>query len=254
MSDTPIKVIIENRGLVVSDGGMLQRVATVFIPGHDEYGVYAPEKAHGDALEWIRFFRVRQPGHTFSGETEVHDTQRVYVIRLVEEELKRLQRDENRVVGRNPDGVYYDAHICLKGHVQSSTGFPTASGEYCPKCGAPCISDCPECKTPIRGQIVGNKLMAYKPPSYCHKCGKPYPWMRETMETARELLYHDDKLTLDDRNNLWDLLQYVMSDPKSDLAPAKKKLIEFNLTKAASATREFVLDLMAKYAKEMSQP
>jgi hypothetical protein len=53
---------------------------------------------------------------------------------------------------------------------------------------------------------------------------------------------------------MWDLLKYVMSDPKSDLVPAKKKLIEISLGKAAAATRDFVTDLLAKYAAEMSKP
>jgi hypothetical protein len=42
-------------------------------------------------------------------------------------------------------------------------------------------------------------------------------------------------LGLEDRQKLWDLLQYVMSDPKSDIVPAKKKLIEINLSKALPA-------------------
>lgn len=78
--------------------------------------------------------------------------------------------------------------------------------------------------------------------------------MEDRLETARELLRHDDKLTLDDREKLWGLLQYVISDPKSDLVPAKKKLIESDLGKAAIATRDFMTDLLAKYFAEMSKP
>ncbi|HMH05897.1 MAG TPA: hypothetical protein VK579_04365 [Terriglobales bacterium] len=44
-----------------------------------------------------------------------------------------------------------------------------------------------------------------------------------------------------------------MSDPKSNLVPAKKKLIEFSLAKAHPATREFFLDFMAKFAAAMSK-
>jgi hypothetical protein len=74
--------------------------------------------------------------------------------------------------------------------------------------------------------------------------------MEERLRTARELLRHDDKLTLADRNELWDLLQYVMSDPKADLVPAKKKLIEIKLGKATGYVRDAVLDLMAKIVVE----
>ncbi len=38
-----------------------------------------------------------------------------------------------------------------------------------------------------------------------------------------------------------------------DLAPAKKKLIEINLGKLSSAMRDTLLDLVAKYAAEMSK-
>jgi len=78
--------------------------------------------------------------------------------------------------------------------------------------------------------------------------------MQDRLQTARELLYHDDKLLLEEREKLWDLLQYVLSDPKSDLVPAKKKLIDINLGKATAATREFVENIIAKYAAEMSKP
>lgn len=52
----------------------------------------------------------------------------------------------------------------------------------------------------------------------------------------------------------WGLLQYVMSDPKSDLVPAKKKLFEIGIAKALPATREFFLDLMVKLSAEMLKP
>ena len=67
------------------------------------------------------------------------------------------------------------------------------------------------------------------------------------------VLYHDEKLSIDDKNKLWDQLKYVISDPKSTLVPAKKKLIEFDLAKAASVTREFVLDAIARIAVEAAK-
>jgi hypothetical protein len=77
--------------------------------------------------------------------------------------------------------------------------------------------------------------------------------MEDRLQTAKELLYNDDKLSQTEREKLWDLLRYVMSDPKSDLVPAKKKLIDINLSKATAPIREAVLDLLAKYFAEMSK-
>jgi hypothetical protein len=78
--------------------------------------------------------------------------------------------------------------------------------------------------------------------------------MEDQLSTAKELLWHDDKLTLEEREKLWGPLQYVMSDPKADLASAKKKLFEIGIAKALPATREFSLDLMAKFGAEMVKP
>jgi len=77
--------------------------------------------------------------------------------------------------------------------------------------------------------------------------------MEERLTTARELLRHDDKLTQEDRQALWSDLQYVMSDPKSDLVPAKKKLVEIMLGKASPYVRDAILDLIAKTFAEMAK-
>ena len=77
--------------------------------------------------------------------------------------------------------------------------------------------------------------------------------MKDKLDTARELLFNDDKLTLDEREELWGLLQYVMSDPKSDLTPGKSKLISIKIKKAAKGTQEFVENIVAKYLAEMSK-
>jgi hypothetical protein len=45
-----------------------------------------------------------------------------------------------------------------------------------------------------------------------------------------------------------------MSDPKSDLVPAKKRLFEISMAKALPPTREFFLDLMAKVVAGTLKP
>ncbi len=77
--------------------------------------------------------------------------------------------------------------------------------------------------------------------------------MEERLKTARELLYHDDKLSQEERERLWDLLRFVMSDPKADLVPAKRKLIDIDLKKAAAVTRDVLTDFLAKYFAELSK-
>lgn len=146
---------------------------------------------------------------------------------------------------------YDAAQVCAEGHVINmfAETSPQRNQDHCTTCGAKTLTACSHCKEPIRGYLHVPRRVQTVPrdaPSFCHKCGKPYPWMEDRLQTARELLYHDDKLSLEEREKLWGLLQYVMSDPKSDLAPAKKKLFEIGIAEALPATREFFLDLMAK--------
>lgn len=250
----PSKVVIDNGVLRGSQHEQsLQIVATVYVDGA-EYWVLAPPKAIGDALEWQHHFYVRRPNQeAFGVEMLVTNGLQHSIIQQVVEELERRKLDADIWrEGVNPDGRYCAAQICLRGHVQSAKGEPYKPGEHCPQCGESCVDTCQPCKAPIRGNPV-YATGDYDCPSFCYKCGRPYPWMGDRLQTAKDLLYHDDKLSLEEREKLWSLLQYVMSDPKSDLVPAKKKLIEINLGKAAAATKDFVTDLLAKYAAEMSK-
>jgi hypothetical protein len=72
----------------------------------------------------------------------------------------------------------------------------------------------------------------------------------DKLGTAHDLLFHDDKLTYEERKELWNLLQYVMSSPKTDLALAKSKLIAIKIQNAAPI-KDFVTDFLAKYAAEI---
>ncbi|MHB8216041.1 MAG: DUF2321 domain-containing protein [Candidatus Sulfotelmatobacter sp.] len=252
-----LKIVFDNAILRGSQQEQfLQRVATVYVDGAD-YRVYAPAKATGDALDWIDHFSVRQPADEGfgSGEASVTDGREHSIIQHVAKELEqRRQRADIWKSGADKDARYYAAQICVRGHVLSSDGKTDFKGwERCPRCGSACIDSCQNCTAPIRGQDVWLRS-DYVLPLYCYKCGQPYPWMMDRLQTAKDLLDHDDKLSLEEREKLWGLLQYVMSDPKSDLAPAKKKLFEIGIARALPATREFFLDLLAKLGAEMMKP
>lgn len=252
----PLKIVIENAILRGSpQEGFLQRVATVYVDG-EEYRVLAPPKATGDSLGWIEHFSVRQPSKEhFGSEILITDGRSASVIQKVVDELKQRKLDADIwKSGTNPDGRFVAAQICLRGHILNVNGTDFERGEHCSRCGESCIDSCQHCKVAIRGGEVYAPTTDYKLPYFCHKCGRPYPWMEDRLETAKQLLNHDDKLSLEEREKLWGLLQYVMTDPKSDLAPAKKKLFEIGIAKALPATREFFLDLMAKLGAEMLKP
>ena len=250
-----IKVVIENAILRGSQYD-LQKVATVYLDGGDEYYVYAPSRATGNALEWVEHLSVRalSKGNPSSGgEVVVNDWGRSNrVIHALTDELEKHELDADIWRNVNSQGRYCAAQICLRGHVHSMDGSDFKQDERCQQCSEICIDRCQSCKAPIRGAVVFRS--DYTLPLYCYKCGRAYPWMEDRQQTAKELLDHDDKLSLEEREKLWDLLQYVMSDPKSDLAPAKKKLIDIKLERALPVTREFFLDFLAKVAAEMMKP
>ena len=177
---------------------------------------------------------------------------RVFAVKLSKEEFAEMRRDAVRPAVVIAAPLYCDAQICVQGHVQSSEGY-FEGGERCAKCGAACIDQCQYCRTPIRGRLADSPLQNYDLPFYCRapECGRPYPWMLDKVETARELLYDIENLSQDERDELWDLLSFVMSDPKSGWALAKTKLIGIKLAKVSKASREALLDFIAKVAAEV---
>jgi hypothetical protein len=240
----------------------MQTVATLFVDGK-EYRVVAPPSAQGNALDWVEHFSVRTESSgnfSFGADVTVDDERKPALIRAAVDELKRhvIESEIWGAAGNLQDGNFYPAQICLHGHVINADGHLVLTvgirkDEHCQECGSRCIHRCEHCDAPIRGK----QTMAsgeYVRPSFCYNCAKPYPWMAERLDTARDLLWHDNSLSLADRESLWGLLQYVMSDPKSDLVPAKRKLIDIRLGGAVAATREFIENIIAKTVAETLKP
>jgi hypothetical protein len=252
-SSVNAKVVVEQKDLHGSPlDSFPQRVAAVYLDG-DEYRVYAPPKAVGDALEWVEHFRVHQPNpENVNSEIPVKGANRTLAIKLLKKELEKMKAGVKRLAGLSPDGSYCDAQICLQGHVRSSEGC-FERGERCSKCGAACIDECQYCKTPIRGRLAHSPLQHYDLPFFCHapNCGLAYPWMQDKLETARELLYDIENLALDERDELWDLLKFVMCDPKSEWAQAKTELACIKLVGASKASRDVLLDFTARVAAQV---
>ncbi|HTC95964.1 MAG TPA: hypothetical protein VK699_21155 [Terriglobales bacterium] len=111
------KVVIEQRTLSGSgQDDFLQRVATVYIDG-EEYRVLAPAKAVGDPIEWLEHCCVRQPStESFGSEIEAPRSYGILAIKIVKEELERLQRGTIKPVGmNNKDESYYHVRLhCLE--------------------------------------------------------------------------------------------------------------------------------------------
>lgn len=251
MNDRPsVRVLINQRLLKrAAQAGDMQCVATVYVNGN-EFRILAPPGAQGRALDWVPHFSVRRLSDA-NAEAEVHDGSEIQVMEAVRKELEKRETDGAVVDWVHPDGVHSVAQVCFKGHLVHCDGMPFCEDEHCTKCGAPCIHNCPECAEPIRGGSIYDSADRYIRPDFCHACGAPYPWTAERLDTARKLLDHEGKLSPEDRRELWDCLQYVITDPSAELVPAKKRLIEFKLEKVTGPVREFVLDLVARTTAEI---
>jgi hypothetical protein len=228
---------------------LLQEVATVHI-NEREFRVYAPPTATGKSVEWVPHFSVKRQGGYFS-EEDLQDEHKAWALRLVKEALENEVREQSLAEGTHPDGIHCNAQICRNGHIQHCDGMPFHPNAHCTRCGASSIHECPDCREPIRGSQQYSDSRNFVLPQFCHGCGRPYPWMADRLDTARDLLWHDDHLSLEDRENLWNDLKYVMSDPKADLVPAKRKLIEIKLGKAAEVVRTTIVELIAKTMAEV---
>lgn len=96
--------------------------------------------------------------------------------------------------GPDQEERWYDiAQICLNGHVITSATktAPKLKRRFCDKCGAPTITECPNCGADIRGyyHVPGELTLAatYRLPKFCRDCGVAYPWTESLLEAAHEL-------------------------------------------------------------------
>lgn len=128
---------------------------------------------------------------------------------------------------------YFDvAQICTNGHVTNSAaqGHPSRNQDHCDRCGAPTLVACPKCGTAIRGYYHVPGLITtsyhYTAPSYCHKCGAPFPWTASGLTAAEELADEFENLTDEERTSLKKSLnELVRETPSTRVAETRFKKI-----------------------------
>ncbi len=125
------------------------------------------------------------------------------------------------------DSWYDTAQVCVNGHVinSMSVSSPQHNSVFCGACGAPTITACQSCKTPIKGHyhipgFLGG--FGYSPPSFCHNCGNPYPWVEGRLRAAQELTQELDTLSPEERGILEKSLDDLVRDtPQTTLAATR---------------------------------
>jgi hypothetical protein len=159
------------------------------------------------------------------------------------------------------DSWYDTAQICRNGHLVSEFAVSQPQGlkKFCDSCGAPTISSCQSCHTPIRGHyhvpgVIG--FFGFSAPSFCHNCGKEYPWMEATLEAAKELSDELDDLSPEEKETLKKSIDDIVRDtPRTTLAATRfKKLIGKAGKGAAEGFKDILVDVLSESAKKMLWP
>jgi hypothetical protein len=156
-------------------------------------------------------------------------------------------------------GHYLTAAICLNGHVRSD-GIERDYGrhdQFCAECGARVISQCPNCKTPIRGDYHSDEVAVFATylvpaPAFCFQCGQPFPWTAEKLRAAKDLADEIEELTSDDRTKLKDALDDISkAGPRNEVGAARiKKLLANATTATGKALWKIAIEVATEAAKK----
>lgn len=148
---------------------------------------------------------------------------------------------------------YQYATFCLNGHVISSS---TAHAElFCIDCGEKTISNCGNCNAFIRGKYYSPSFIDLRPlnvPNYCYACGTPYPWTKQLLDNAVELISLDDNLSDDIKETIKNALpDLVLETPRSPVAEAKyKKYISGASEYIQTALRNLLIGAVSETVKK----
>lgn len=150
-------------------------------------------------------------------------------------------------------GYYEKATICLNGHVISYRHMKYS--KHCKKCGEETISLCSNCNNYIQGGyyirdfgIAGG----YTRPSYCHACGKPYPWTTKILDNAVELISLDDDLPKNHKEVIkLALPDLLVESPTTPVAVAKyKKYISSAQGFVKDGLKNLMIDVVTETVKK----
>src|SRR6266851_10019123 len=117
---------------------------------------------------------------------------------------------------RGPSSGYYTAAVCRRGHVESSiVELQESIATRCQRCGAQVLTNCPQCKAPIRGNPVGI-AMPFEPNDFCTVCGGPFPWASQ-----ESIAFHIEN-TLEEQPDLTEGDRRARCKPNSRLCASRR--------------------------------
>jgi hypothetical protein len=156
-------------------------------------------------------------------------------------------------------GHHDTALICMNGHVinERYNKSPELNTKFCKNCGAATINSCIYCGASILGKyevpgIVVLSTISMSAPSYCHNCGKPYPWTEERLKAIREAIGLSE-ISEQEKEEFNNNLPDIMSEtPRTKIAALKIKTIGAKVSKEIwSVAREIIVDIASETAKKI---
>jgi len=115
----------------------------------------------------------------------------------------------------------YFAAICMRGHFANGmigSQIQRLIPARCKDCGAPIITECQSCSTPLLGYYRDVMSVNFEPDMFCTGCGQPYPWAdREAIVHHLEnLLLYSDALDHAARLEVTEQLEILASPSKPE--------------------------------------
>lgn len=171
--------------------------------------------------------------------------------------IRRFYESEGQ---RTEQEGYETAQICENGHIitRSADSFPHHQEDHCSKCGAKTVKACANCNERIRGHLRGVLPSVHEtpPPSFCHKCGNPYPWTEKGIAAAREMLAEVETLTVEEKEVLNKSLEDLVRDtPTTQVAVVRfKKFLPKAGREIAAGLRSILINIVNEAAKKALWP
>ena len=153
---------------------------------------------------------------------------------------------------------YRTAEVCLNGHVSTDAIeiSPELREKFCSKCGEETTIKCKEWGAEIRGYHevegfigIGSK---YKPPSFCHNCGKPFEWTKRKINGAVELVKESQELSQNELNQFeTDLNELTKDTPSVQVASVRfKKYMAKAGSAIATGVKDIIIGVISETAKK----
>lgn len=152
---------------------------------------------------------------------------------------------------------YRTAQICINGHViTDDITYRELMAARCKDCGAETLIHCPSCGTAIRGRYYVPDVFSvgdgYHAPSFCHKCGKPFPWTAAKVQAWNELIEESGGLSKEEQERLARSINDLIADtPQTNVAVMRvKKWLMKTGNIVGPSVRQIIVDIGTEAVKK----